>query len=128
MTDIQGPDDIKLLIDSFYFAVRKDELLGPIFQQKIPGDWAPHLQVMYSFWNSVLFASGGYRGNPFMKHAGMPIYSQHFERWIVLFHQTIDGLFAGSVADDAKQKAVKMSLLFQYKLNDIRAGGTTPLF
>lgn len=128
MNDIQGLDDIKILINKFYSRVRKDDLLGPIFQEKIPGDWGPHLQIMYDFWYTVLFAKAAYRGNPFMKHAEMPIYAGHFDKWVALFHQTIDELFAGSIADDAKQRAIKMSLLFQSRLADIRNSGMKPVF
>ena len=63
-----------------------------------------------------------------MKHVSLPIYKEHFDRWVALFHQTIDELYAGNIADDAKQRAVKMSELFQGKLNEIRASDRKPLF
>ena len=82
MLDINDKEDIKIFVDSFYNKVQKDELLGPIFSSKIPdGNWSNHLERMYSFWNTVLFAHRDYRGNPFSKHASLPIQAPHFERW-----------------------------------------------
>ena len=128
MDDIKTFEDISLVVDVFYDRVRKDPLLGPVFMERITGSWEPHLQTMRNFWYTVLFAQAAYRGNPFMKHINLPVQAMHFERWIQLFHQTIDELFTGSVADDAKQKAVKMGLLFQSKLNEIRNSRSKPVF
>ncbi|HYE54196.1 MAG TPA: group III truncated hemoglobin [Chitinophagaceae bacterium] len=117
--DIQSADDIQTFIDDFYARVRRDELLAPVFRQRIPTDedWPHHLQVIHNFWNSVLFAVPAYKGNPFPKHVGLGIESRHFDRWIALFHQTIDDHFSGPKADEVKQKAVKMRQLFEIKLD-----------
>jgi hemoglobin len=128
MKDIESYEDIKVMIDEFYRRVQKDDLIGPVFIAKIPGDWQPHLNIMYDFWYTVLFAKAAYRGQPFIKHATLPIYKEHFDRWIALFHQTIAELYSGNVADDAKLRAVKMSQLFQEKLKEIRSGNSKPLF
>ena len=122
MNDIQNKDDVKIFVDSFYEKVRKDMLIGPVFAAKIaPGRWPAHLERMYSFWNTVLFAVRDYHGNPFSKHAPLPLKEQHFDRWMELFVETIDENFAGEVADDAKMRAVKMGKLFLSKLQYIQA-------
>ncbi len=120
MNDIQTKDDIKRLVDAFYSRVKKDELLGPVFHEKIK-DWGPHLELMYDFWNTVLFGKSGYRGNPFSKHITLPVKAEHFARWVKLFHETLDALFEGIVANNAKSKASKISLLFQHKLNELQS-------
>jgi hemoglobin len=128
MKDIESYEDIKKVIDEFYNRVQKDDLIGPVFLERIPGDWQLHLTIMYDFWYTVLFAKAAYRGQPFIKHATLPIHKEHFDRWIALFHQTIDELYTGKITEDAKQRAVKMSLLFEEKLKEIRSGNTKPLF
>lgn len=107
--DIRDASDIKTMVVSFYDRVKKDALLGPVFAQRIPGDWTEHLELMCRFWNTVLFNRSDYRGNPFIKHVGLPLQQQHFERWIELFCQTVDEKFCGSVAEDAKHSAMRIA-------------------
>lgn len=116
--DIQGKQDIVLIIDAFYSQVRKDPVLEPVFRRRIPTDsaWPAHLRTMYSFWNTLLFAQDDYHGNPFPKHTGLEIDALHFDRWLGYFHQTVDLHFSGPKADEAKLKATKMRVLFESKL------------
>ncbi len=78
---------IERLVRSFYARVRDDAILGPIFAAKIK-DWEPHLQKMFAFWSSVALMSGGYHGQPMVRHLPLPIDAQHFDRWLALFAQT----------------------------------------
>lgn len=119
--DIRGLDDIILFVNTFYAKVQKDELIGPIFNDVIK-DWAPHLQKMYAFWNAVLFGVPGFTGNPFARHAPLPIKGEQFDRWILLFHETIDTLFAGDMAESTKKRAETMAIMFLSKLQAMRGG------
>jgi hemoglobin len=122
MKDITGLADVKILVDSFYTKVRADELLAPVFASRIPVDaWGPHLERMYSFWNTVLFLERTYKGNPFAKHATLPIDGPHFEHWLSLFTKTVDEHFSGEKADEAKQRASSMAMIFTAKLKHLRA-------
>ena len=103
MKDIEGIDDIKLLVDDFYRRVKQDELLAPIFSDRI-SDWEPHLETMYRFWNAALFQVREYVGNPFARHVNLPVGGVHFERWISLFYKTLDEHFEGPVTTEAKQR------------------------
>jgi|SRR5690606_7224106 len=121
--DISCLDDIKLLVDDFYSKVQQDGLLAPIFFEHIPGDWSPHLNKMYQFWNAALFGEKGYIGNPFARHAHMPLTKTHFEHWLHWFGQTIDAHFEGPIADDAKRRAAIMANNF---LNRLMMMGNNP--
>ena len=115
--DITSVEDVQLLVNAFYKKIREDQLLAPVFTARIPDNaWPQHLQIMYNFWASVLLAHNAYHGNPFPKHNGLAIGSHHFDRWITLFHKTIDDNFSGPVAGSAKVKAEKIRLLFESKL------------
>lgn len=121
MNDIANKDDVKIFVDSFYSKVEKDILIGPVFAAKIKdGNWEPHLERMYSFWNTVLFSVRDYSGNPFSKHATLPIQKEHFERWVGLFTETIDENYEGEKAEEAKMRANLMGNLFQSKLEYIQ--------
>ena len=114
--DILSIDDIKNLVDSFYGKVRKDELIGPIFDERIQDRWPTHLAKMYSFWQTVLLGEHTYYGSPFPPHAQLPIDEMHFNKWLELFYETLDEHFTGKIAEEAKWRANKMAQMFQYKL------------
>lgn len=121
MNDISDKDDVKIFVDAFYQEVRKDTVIGPVFAAIIPNDnWDPHLERMYSFWNTILFAQRDYVGNPFSKHANLPIEKRHFDRWTSLLASTLDQHFEGPKAEEVKDRAIKMGLLFQSKLEHLR--------
>lgn len=117
--DIENLNDIKKLVDVFYGKVRKDDLIGPIFNDRIQNHWAEHLSKLYSFWQSVLLGEQTYTGFAFPPHAELPINKEHFDRWLSLFTQTVDNLFVGATADEAKSRAYKIADVFQGKLKYI---------
>ena len=119
--DISGIEDITLFVNDFYMKVRKDELIGPVFNNVIR-DWTPHLEKMYQFWNAVLFGVAGFKGNPFAKHAPLPIHGEHFDRWLELFRETIDRYFEGEVAEETKKRADIMAIMFLNKLQNMNGG------
>ena len=114
--DIKEFDDIKLMVNTFYSHVRKDELLGPIFNERIGNNWPKHLEKMYRFWQTVLLHVQAYSGSPFLPHATLPIDKTHFDRWLSLFEKTITENFEGEVANDAIQRASNMAQMFQFKI------------
>lgn len=114
-TDIQNLKDIKILVDSFYGEVQRDTLIGGVFHGAIK-DWPTHLQKMYTFWQTILLGEHTYHGSPFPPHAEMPIDSTHFERWLNLWHKTVDTHFEGELAEEAKWRARKMAEIFLSKI------------
>ncbi len=114
--DITTLDDIKLLVDTFYTRVAADALLAPIFTKRLGEHWLPHLQKMYTFWQTVLLEQYTYNGAPFPPHANLPVAEQHFDAWLNLFSVTVDSLFLGPKADEAKWRAGKMAQMFQLKI------------
>ncbi len=121
MKDITDKEDIKCYVDHFYNAVQQDDLIGPIFNAKIqPDEWHLHLDKMYRFWNSVLFGKAEYRGQPFSHHINLGLSKAHFERWISLFEISIKTNFKGARANEVLQRAGKMRLMFEHKLQYLR--------
>ena len=110
--DIQGRAEIETLVNTFYDRVRGDELLGFIFEKIAQTDWQAHLPKMYAFWETVLFRSGGYTGNPIAAHAKLlpqtAMGREQFDRWLLLFRATVDDLFVGEKAEHIKNCAADM--------------------
>ncbi|MET4080565.1 hemoglobin [Pedobacter sp. UYP30] len=127
LTDIATLEDIKLLVDTFYGNVQKNELIGPIFNSRLAGRWEMHLEKMYTFWQTVLLNKHTYFGSPFPPHARMPIEKQHFDTWLSLWRNVIDQHFKGEVADEAKWRGDKMAELFMAKIDYYKTSSATPL-
>lgn len=113
---IENRNDIKVLVDSFYLKIRKDNLLGPIFNRHISdAQWPEHLSTLTDFWETNLFGVARFKGSPTQKHLNVDknlnysINQNHFGRWIQLWLETIDELYNGAIAEKAKYAARKMS-------------------
>lgn len=115
--DIESKEDVFLLVTEFYKKVRQDEVLGPFFNRVIT-DWDAHLERLTVFWESSLFMTKKlderYLGNPLAVHIKVDqendnaITQVHFGLWMNLWFATLDELFEGEVAENAKNRARKM--------------------
>ncbi len=106
--------EVEELVHTFYSTVRKDELIGPIFNRAIT-DWGSHLKLLCDFWETNLLFVARYKGNPIKAHLELDNKEQnsldtvHFDRWIELWIETVDGSFKGRNAELAKQRAHKIA-------------------
>lgn len=114
--DIQTIEDVQLMVNTFYERIQKNEVLGPIFEEKVSGRWPEHLEKMYRFWQTILLGEHTYNGAPFPPHARMPIDESHFIIWVKTFTTTVDDLFSGDIAEEAKKRGTLMAALFNSKL------------
>ena len=114
--EIVSLEEIKLLVDTFYEKVRSDEKLAPVFAERIKGNWEPHLEKMYKFWQTILLGEYTYTGSPFQHHALLPVDHSHFISWMSLFTETIDELFQGAKSEEAKWRAGKIAETFEHKI------------
>ena len=127
--DIETREDVFLLVSSFYIKVRKDHVLGPFFNDAIK-DWDAHLEHLTTFWESSLFMGRKldkkYLGNPLEVHVKLDkknknsITELHFGLWLNLWFQTIDKLFEGDYAENAKRRARKMGTFLYLKIFEAR--------
>ncbi len=118
---ITDHNSIVLLVDSFYGKARKDELIGPVFNEVIGDHWDEHLPTMYKFWGDILLNTNEYEGNPMFVHKRLnmriPLEPAHFERWKKLFLETVHELFEGDKAELAAQRAVSIATVMQLKIS-----------
>lgn len=120
MTDITTQKDIYNIITHFYKKASNDDLLGEIFMSKIPAEsWNNHMETITQFWCGVVFQTGNYSGRPFPKHIGLGLQVQHFDRWLSLFHETVETFHRGEKADLMKAMASNMAQMFMMKLGHI---------
>lgn len=120
--DISHRSDIELLVNSFYDKVKGDLTIGHIFTDVAKVDWDHHLPVMYSFWETLLLEEKTYAGNPMKTHGELnkkyPLLQHHFDGWVRLFVETVDELFAGSKAEEAKARGMHIAQLMHHKMRE----------
>jgi hemoglobin len=118
--DIQSRLHIEQLVNAFYEKVKTDDVIGYIFNDVRKVNWETHLPVMYQFWDNAIFYSGGYFGNPLKSHQSLHsvahLRTEHFQRWIQLFVQTVNELFKGERAEVAKQRAISIATVMEIKI------------
>ena len=121
--DLHGRADIETLVNAFYQKVRADEVIGFIFDEIAGTNWDAHLPRMYAFWETVLFRSGGYTGNPLAVHARLKPLTEmgrpQFDRWLDLFRATVDEHFSGPNAEHIKNCAADMANVIFSRINQV---------
>lgn len=103
------------VVHGFYDAIRKDDLLGPIFNGAIaPEDWPRHLAKMCDFWSATLLRTGRYEGRPLPPHLAIPgLGEAHFRRWLSLFRRTVTRLCPPDVAQLFLDRALRIAHSFR---------------
>jgi hemoglobin len=113
--DLDDPDEIAEMVRRFYADVAQDDLLGPMFNDVAQVDWCEHLPKLTAFWCRALLAQPGYEGNPYrahmLVHTRRPFTRAHFERWLELFHETLDLGWSGPRVEQAKSLARKVAMV-----------------
>ena len=118
--DLDSPDEIAEMVRRFYADVAQDDLLGPMFNEVARVDWSEHLPKLTAFWCRALLGLPGYQGNPFRAHA--LVHSEraftpaHFERWLTLFHETVDIGWTGPNAQRAHEVADNVARVHSHQL------------
>lgn len=114
--DIEDRNDIDLLMLRFYSRVMADDLIGYIFTDVAKLDLDRHLPVIGDFWETIIFQTGVYTRhgrNPLQVHGELnekePLLPEHFRRWLEIFTQITDELFAGEKADFIKVRAAAIA-------------------
>ncbi len=112
--------DIETLVPQFYAAVRKDPLLGPLFNRAV-ADWPEHLDKLAAFWSSVMLTSGRYKGSPMAAHLrhATQIDPAMFDRWLELWREAaarhLAPTDAAAIIGKAERiaESLKLSLYFR---------------
>ena len=112
---------LRALVERFYDKVRRDAVLGPIFEDRIT-DWAPHLDRMVAFWSSVALMTGRYHGRPVPAHARLPVEAEDFERWLGLFRATARETCTPAGAAHVIEEAERIARSLHIAVEDAKTG------
>jgi len=119
-------DEIAHLVHGFYARVRKDGVLGPIFDAHVH-DWDTHLAKMVDFWSSALRGTARFRGTPMPKHVALPgLSAELFGRWLALFGETTSALSNIAMRERANELAQRIAESLWYGYQMSRRGDALP--
>lgn len=130
-SDIGSRDDIESLVREFYELALRDDVIGYIFTDVARLDLGKHLPVIADFWEMMLLGGESfpakYGRSPMSAHIDLnereKLKAEHFDRWLELFGETVDGLFEGPTAELAKIRAAAIAETMKYRVSgEIREG------
>lgn len=127
--DIENREDIDLLMRRFYERAMADDLIGFIFTDVAMLDLDHHLPLIGDFWETIVFQTPAYARhgrNPLQVHgelnAKTDLLPEHFKRWLEIFTETTEGLFAGERADFIKLRAEAIAERMHQFVGGIQSG------
>lgn len=110
-------ENIRALVEAFYARVRTDALLGPIFNAALDGRWDGHLRKLCRFWASLALGAKTYQGNVKQAHRTFThLTSQHFNRWLYLFLDTVEARYEPPAAVRFMEPALRIAQSLQLTL------------
>ena len=121
-TDVADRRDVEALLRRFYGRVLVDGLLADPFTEirEVTGLDA-HIPVMADFWETGLFRAGLYQGSALTVHRQVhrqhPLSAPHFVRWLTTWRATVDEMFRGPIAEQAKIQAGRIAWAMHRRLN-----------
>jgi hemoglobin len=119
--DVATRADCEALVRAFYAKAMRDPIIGWLFTDVARLDLEAHVPQIASFWETVLLGAKTYGGTPFEPHARVHAKARlragHFGRWLALWNETVDELFAGPTATLAKAHALRVAQAFHRRLD-----------
>ena len=118
--DIETAADCERLVRAFYARAFEDPMIGWLFTDIAQLDLEAHVPRITAFWETILLDAGSYSGGAFAPHAALNarvrLQPGHFERWLMVWRETVDDLFAGPRAELAKSHARRVATAFYQRL------------
>jgi hemoglobin len=128
--DIGDRADVERLVRTFYGKAMTDPITGWLFTDVARLDLEEHIPQIASFWETVLLGTKSYSGTPFEPHARLHakanLRAAHFGRWLALWSETVDELFAGETAEMAKAHALRVAQAFHARLQSYPGPESAP--
>ena len=119
--DIQSREDITALVEAFYSKLLNSLLLAHIFTDIANINLKDHLPIISDFWSFFLLnIEGQYSRNVMSPHLALAqkirLRKEHFDEWLHLWEQSIDEMYIGEKAEEAKTRARNIALMIEYKI------------
>ena len=121
--DLTTRTDVHDLVVDFYRAIVNDEELGHIFVEVAEVDWSGHIPKLIDYWCRVLLGQPGYDGYILAAHQYVneieEIPSHMFNRWYLMWVDSVDRGWEGPIAEKAKSHAARTMKMLAHRLVDL---------
>ena len=95
-------------------------MIGWLFTDIAQLDLEAHVPRVAAFWETILLDARTYSGGAFAPHAALNarvrLHPGHFERWLMVWRETVDEGFVGARAELAKSHARRVATAFYQRL------------
>ncbi|TWI37880.1 group III truncated hemoglobin [Paracoccus sulfuroxidans] len=119
-------EEIDQVVAVFYSAVRRHEVLGPVFARHVD-DWPAHEEKICRFWRNAILYERNYDGNPMRTHlAAGDVKADHFAPWLMLFDETLRRVLQPETARAWSALAHRIGAGLRMGVEDIRAPRSGP--
>ncbi len=120
LPDLDTRARIHDLVVHFYREIVFDDLLAPVFGEDAEVDWAAHIPKLIDYWSRILLGQRGYDGYILGAHQHVHEIKAFepalFDRWYLLFVDSVDGSWRGPIATKAKVHAARMVAVLAHRL------------
>jgi hemoglobin len=113
--DLDTTDEVTELAVRQYVDICQDPILEPYFDFG-PGftDWDAHVRAAADYWSRTLFESPNRDADAVLerfrrRHERVPFTVEAFDRWLDIFHTTVDQGWAGPNAEHLKKRATGLA-------------------
>lgn len=121
------PEQIDRVVATFYAAIRRHEVLGPVFAAHVQ-DWPAHEAKIAAFWRNAILYERGYEGSPMLAHlrAG-DVRGGHFPEWLMLFDETLRRTLPDEPARGWSALAHRIGAGLRMGIENMRPGEGPPI-
>ena len=120
--DIATREDIEICVRNFYERVKQDPTIGIVFTDIVKMNWVHHIPLITDFWETILLDNPVYTKNAMELHYHVnkvfPLRKEHFEAWLLIFNNALEGLYAGPVTELAKKRAAGIAAVMEFKMTN----------
>lgn len=113
-------EEIDRVVAVFYAAIRRHEVLGPVFARHV-SDWPAHEEKISRFWRNAILYERNYDGNPMRVHmAAGDVRAAHFAPWLMLFDESLRRCLAPEAAQAWSALAHRIGQGLRMGVEDLR--------
>ena len=104
----------------FYLKLLADEKIAYLFTEVSNLKLEEHFHILADFWETILFGTGSYHKNTMQVHLDLHAKSllskEHFQIWLTYFISSVDELYDGPKAHEAKARAQAIASVMEHKV------------
>ncbi len=121
--DLDTPEEVTEFVTRFYRDIAQDERFHYYFDTVAHVDWGAHTRDLIDFWTSLLLGEADREASDVIEahrwlNEAEPFDEALFNRWLEILDTTIDGGWAGPLAEHARRRGHGYAWAMAKRLTD----------